>query len=70
MSGYKDLQFPTTTIIGALSDYISSTPNKNFQPMNANFGILPVLEEKIKDKRLRYEALANRALEEIREMLQ
>ena len=54
--------FPTTTMIGALADYISS-PNENFQPMNANFGILPELGEKIKDKRLRYEALANRALD-------
>ena len=51
-------------MIGALANYISS-PNKNFQPMNANFGILPQLEEKIKDKRLRYEALANRALKEV-----
>jgi len=58
------ITFPETTMIGALTDYISS-PNKNFQPMNANFGILPALEERIKDKRLRYEALSNRALEAI-----
>lgn len=53
--------FPKETVIGALADYISE-PNKNFQPMNANFGILPSLEEKIKDKQERYSRLAERAL--------
>ena len=56
--------FSDQTVIGALAKYIS-TPNKNFQPMNANFGILPELEEKIKDKKLRYEKLAKRSLEMI-----
>ena len=55
--------FPETTVIGALAKYIS-TPNKKFQPMNANFGILPELTgKKIKDKKLRYQELANRSLE-------
>ena len=53
--------FPEETIIGALTKYISS-PNKKFQPMNANFGILPPLEEKIKDKKLKYTKLADKAL--------
>ena len=48
-------------MIGALAKYIS-TENKKFQPMNANFGILPELEEKIKDKKLKYQKLADRAL--------
>ena len=56
--------FPQETMIGALSKYIA-TPNKNFQPMNANFGILPDLEEKIKDKKEKYGKLADRALEKI-----
>lgn len=51
-------------MIGALSKYISCE-NENFQPMNANFGILPSLEERIKDKRLRYENLSKRALEKL-----
>lgn len=51
-------------MIGALADYIS-TENTNFQPMNANFGILPDLGERIKDKRERYEALAKRSLEKL-----
>ena len=52
---------PKETVIGALADYIS-TENDEFQPMNANFGILPELEEKIKDKKLRYTEFANRSL--------
>ena len=51
-------------MIGALAKYIS-TPNDKFQPMNANFGIVPPLEEKIRDKKLRYEKLADRAIEKI-----
>ncbi len=56
--------FSTQTMIGALAKYISTT-NEKFQPMNANFGILPQLDEKIKDKKLKYEKLANRALDEL-----
>ena len=54
--------FSDLTMIGALAEYIS-TPNEKFQPMNANFGILPELEgEKIADKKLRYSNIADRAL--------
>ena len=53
--------FSKYTMIGALAKYIS-TENKKFQPMNANFGILPELEEKNKDKKLKYQKLADRAL--------
>ena len=64
--GYKEFEkiaFPETTIIGALAKYIS-TPNSKFQPMNANFGILPELKgKKIKDKKQRYMELAKRSLE-------
>ena len=54
--------FSKNCMIGALAKYIS-TENKNFQPMNANFGILPKLDENIKDKKLRYEMLSKRTLE-------
>ena len=54
--------FPKFTMIGSLADYIS-TENKKFQPMNANFGILPKLENKIKDKKEKYEKYAKRSLE-------
>ena len=58
--------FSENTVIGALAKYIS-TPNKKFQPMNANFGILPELEgKKIKDKKERYMKLAERSLKEFK----
>lgn len=60
----KKIIFSDKTMIGALSKYIA-TPNKQFQPMNANFGILPELEEKIRDKKERYKALAQRAIENL-----
>lgn len=57
--------FNDKTIIGSLVNYIS-TPKDNFQPMNANFGIVPELSEKIKDKKERYNKIANRSLEVLR----
>lgn len=54
--------FPEKTMIGALADYIS-VPNDKFQPMNANYGILPSLDEKIRDKMVKYEKLSQRALD-------
>lgn len=51
------------TMIGALTDYICDESVKDFQPMGANFGILPPIEPKIRDKKERYMALAQRALE-------
>ena len=60
--------FPEDTMIGALAKYISSH-NDNFQPMNANFGILPELPEKIKDKKIKYGKLADRSIEHLNNML-
>lgn len=58
-------EFSTYTMIGALANYIS-TPNDKFQPMNANFGILPELEGKrISDKKLKYGKLSDRAIENL-----
>ena len=54
---------PKFTMIGALIDYITDETVTNFQPMGANFGVLPALETHIRDKRERYMALANRSLE-------
>jgi len=67
---YKNIEkiiFPETTMIGALAKYIS-TENKKFQPMNANFGIVPELEERIKDKKIKYGKLADRALEDLKKI--
>ena len=67
---YKEMQtgetidkaiFPKETVIGALTEYIS-TPNEKFQPMNANFGILPSLEKRIKDKQERYKEQAQNSI--------
>nr|WP_285890142.1 FADH(2)-oxidizing methylenetetrahydrofolate--tRNA-(uracil(54)-C(5))-methyltransferase TrmFO [Halalkalibacter oceani] len=56
------LTFPDETVIGSMAGYITTANAKNFQPMNANFGLLPPLEVKIKNKQERYEQLAKRAL--------
>ena len=58
----ETVTFSKETVIGALAKYISTT-NEKFQPMNANFGILPTLKEKIKDKKLRYQKMSERSLE-------
>ena len=55
---------PRTTVLGALSAHISGVTD-NFQPMNANFGILPPCEKTIRDKKQRYAYLAQRALSDI-----
>ena len=55
-------------MIGALAKYISS-PNENFQPMNANFGIVPELEERIKDKKIKYGKLADIAIEKLKTVI-
>ena len=60
--------FPDNTMIGALCKYISS-PNDKFQPMNANYGIMPELKEKIRDKKLRYEKISDRAIEDMTEFI-
>lgn len=62
----KDLVvFPAETAIGSMANYITTTSEKHFQPMNANFGLFPRLDVKIKRKQERYEAYGNRALESI-----
>ena len=63
--GLPKKEFSDYTVIGSLAKYIS-TKNSNFQPMNANFGILPELNIKIKDKIERYGALAKRSLNDLR----
>ena len=63
--GRESLVLSEYNMIGALSQYISDESVTNFQPMGANFGILPPIEPKIRDKRERYMALAQRALEKV-----
>lgn len=60
--GENPLVLPPFTMIGALLNYICDESVTDFQPMGANFGILPPLEMKIRDKKERYGALAERSL--------
>lgn len=65
LRGQEPLVLPETTMLGALSRYISGYTGKDFQPMGANFGILPPLPNRVRDKRQRYLALAERALADL-----
>lgn len=63
LKGEDPLVLPSFTMIGALLNFITDTSVENFQPMGANFGIIPPLETHIRDKRERYAALSSRSLE-------
>ena len=63
--GKEPLVFSNLTMIGALLDFISHSNPEQFQPMNANFGILPPLDKKIRDKKLRYENYVQRSQQEM-----
>lgn len=62
LRGQDPLVLPRETMLGALVGYISDPSVKNFQPMGANFGVLPPLERPVREKRERYESLSTRAL--------
>ena len=68
-NGEPQLLLGENTMLGALTDYISDPSVKNFQPMGANFGILPPIEPKIRDKKERYAALSKRALDELEKVI-
>lgn len=67
--GEDAVVLPRETMIGALSRYIAEDCSGEFQPMNANFGILPGFPLRVKDKKERYSALANRSLAVLREII-
>lgn len=67
LKGEETVVLPKDTMIGALSRYISDESVKNFQPMGANFGVLPPLPEKIRDKQERYMQLAQRGMDSLKE---
>lgn len=59
----RDLMvLPNTTVLGALADYVSAYNGKDFQPMNANWGIVPPLDASIKDKKVKAASMSERAL--------
>lgn len=64
INGKPEKLVPETTVLGALMKYVT-TPNPSFQPMNANFGIMPPLAERIRDKAERKRKIAERSLSEI-----
>ena len=68
MSGENELVLPDTTMCGNLCRHVS-TENRDFQPMGANMGMLPPLDEHIRNKQERYEAIAQRGLNDLRNAL-
>jgi len=72
LAGLEPQVFPAETAHGALCQYITNTNTKHFQPMNINFGLLPALDQRIKDKKMKNGLIAERALlalEKFREKL-
>jgi methylenetetrahydrofolate--tRNA-(uracil-5-)-methyltransferase len=67
--GQEGIVFPQESTIGSMAYYITHADPDNFQPMNANFGLLPKLETRIRNKKEKNEALANRALDHIRKFI-
>ena len=64
-NGLEPITLPNTTMVGALTHFVSEAPTKKFQPMPPNFGLLPDLPERIRDKRARYGAYRDRALSDL-----
>ena len=69
LNSKPELVLPKETMLGALSHYIIDNSVKNFQPMGANFGIMPPLLENIKNKKERYKAYALRSQDKLKEIL-
>ena len=65
LRGQTPITLPPTTMLGALCHYITHADPKDFQPMKANFGLLPPLEQKIRHKSERYQAYVTRALHDL-----
>ncbi|MNC21058.1 Methylenetetrahydrofolate--tRNA-(uracil-5-)-methyltransferase TrmFO [compost metagenome] len=63
--GEEELIFPQDTVLGSMPAYITSADPEHFQPMNANFGLLPKPEQRIRSKKEKNELLAHRALDSL-----
>lgn len=70
LHGQPQMVLPQTTMMGALCFYVSHAEARHFQPMKANFGILPALEAPPKGKRERASAYAERALRDLEALLE
>ena len=69
LHGEAKITYPAATMTGALLGYITHPETEDFQPMKANFGLLPPLEERVRGRRERYQAYARRALEAMQELV-
>ncbi len=69
LKGEKQLELPNTTMCGALTTYISTDDKKDFQPMGANFGIIPHEDVKIKNKQERYSKIAEKAIKDLKSVI-
>ncbi len=69
LDGKQPLSLPRTTMTGALAWYVANAWTHNFQPMGSNMGILPPLEDDIRDKKLKYQRLAERSLKDLEEVM-
>ena len=69
LKGKPEPDFGNKTLLGALASHVM-TPVSDFQPMNANFGLLPPLESRIRSKKERYEQTAKRSLSELENIIQ
>ena len=65
LSQMTPIIFPTVTTLGGLARHLEGSPSRNFQPMNINFGLLPPLEKRIRNKCERNSRIAERALESL-----
>lgn len=63
--GEACITLPLDTTMGSMANYITTADFAHFQPMNANFGLFPAVEQKIRNKKLKNEMIANRAIEKI-----
>ena len=63
--GQQPICLPATTMAGALTHFIATAPSERFQPMPPNFGLMPELPQRIRDKRRRYGAYRDRALADL-----
>jgi methylenetetrahydrofolate--tRNA-(uracil-5-)-methyltransferase len=69
LSGQALIELPTTTMLGALCHYITHCPLKDFQPMKANYGILPPLDQPAPGKRERARQYGGRSLADLQQVL-
>lgn len=69
LNGETPWILPADTMMGALAAYISSSPSADFQPMGANIGLLPPLPERIRGKQERYQIIAEKAIETLKQTI-